>query len=167
MFGGMHPDYLFLLEYSDFTSHISQSASPASSTPSSKTMASRRVRSQSPLPNTTHVSPCSSQVQYDPENTGRDTLPHGQYHVGMFDSVESLNDFAAALCVPIKVIPLIESKDIPCMSIGCIHNAIKGNHDYCPAHYRRWYPLRHEKGGDLRGLKFTKFSSPGRGCDCD
>ena len=130
-------------------------------------MASRPPRSVSPLPNSASASPCLPSASYSPETTGRSKRPPGRYEVGMFDDVKSSTDFAAALRVPLKAIPLIVFKDFLCKSPGCIHNAIEGNCDYCPAHSRRWYPLRHEKGGDLRGVDFTKFSSPGRGCDCN
>ena len=122
-------------------------------------------RSVSPHPTSANG---SSPASYDPEETGRSVRPRGHYRPGMFDGVGSSLNFAAALGVPLKAIPLIVFKDEGCKHQGCIHKAIEGNGGYCPAHSWRWYPLRHEKGGDLHGVEFTKFSNPAsRGCDCN
>ena len=120
-------------------------------------------RSVSPHPTSANG---SSPVSYDPEETGRSVRPRGHYRPGMFDGVGSSLNFAAALGVPLKAIPLIVFKDEGCKHQGCIHMAIEGNGGYCPAHSRQWYPLRHEKGGNLHGVEFTKFSnSASQGCN--
>ena len=81
--------------------------------PPSQTMASTPAIPRSVSP---HPTPAdgSSPVSYDPEETGRSVRPRGHYRPGMFDGVGSSLNFAAALGVPLKAIPLIVFKDEGC-----------------------------------------------------
>mmetsp|Transcript_29333 Transcript_29333/g.61840 ORF Transcript_29333/g.61840 Transcript_29333/m.61840 type:complete len:425 (+) Transcript_29333:99-1373(+) len=131
-----------------------------SSTSNAKSAASNS-RSQ------TKQAPDTPPTPYDPNETGRVTRPRGHYSPGMFAGVKSVEDFAAVLRVPLKAIPLVVPKDKPCRSKGCPHNAIEGNSNYCPAHQRSWYPLRHTRGGHLFGPEFLRFNGKFRSCSCD
>ena len=77
--------------------------------------------------------------------------PKGGYIPGMFGDVDSVEDFAFVVGVPVAAIPLIIPTDVLCRSTSFSHNAIEGNVGYCPAHRRSWYPLIKDGGGNLHG----------------
>jgi hypothetical protein len=86
----------------------------------------------------------------------------------MFKDVSSINDFARVLGVPTAAVSLIVPRDgVTCRSNGCTFQAIEGNNDYCPAHQRSWYPLAGDRGCDLLGPAFMRFSHKGRHRQCD
>lgn len=97
----------------------------------------------------------------------RSKRPKGGYEPGMFLNATSISEFANALCVPTAAIPLIVPTDKTCRKDGCLFMAIEGNHNYCCAHERSWYPLTGQRGCDLLGPEFMRFSHPtGKLCDC-
>ena len=61
--------------------------------------------------------------------------PKGGYVRGMFHGVESIDDFASILDVPVSAIALVVPLDVRCRSKNCPHNAIKRNFGHCPAQF--------------------------------
>ena len=97
---------------------------------------------------------------------GRRKYPTGGYTVGMFRDVTSVGEFAATLGVPIKSIALIEPTNHLCTHKGCKFNAIKRNHDFCPAHRRGWFALLNHRGEALNGPEFLRQDGV-RDCSCN
>ena len=95
------------------------------------------------------------------------TRTPGAYRPGMFCGVASAADFARVLEVPVRALDLVVPEDkVCCRAKDCRHNAIRGNHGFCPAHCRSWYPLLGERGGDLLGSEFLRSAGNFRTCDC-
>lgn len=96
--------------------------------------------------------------------------PVGGYTPGMFRDVSSIEEFAAALCVPVEAMKVAIPLDQPCKKEGCPFNQLKNNGFCCPAHRRTWYPLPHKCGGRMLGPEFMRPDpgkySPLARCNC-
>ena len=96
----------------------------------------------------------------------KDVPSQRKYTQGMFCGVTSTAEFANVLGVPVESIPYINPTFDRCKSKGCPFNSIFGNGSHCPCHQRSWYPLKNEKGGDLRGPEFGRTEQYHHSCDC-
>jgi hypothetical protein len=68
------------------------------------------------------------------ETTTPKRLKSKGYDPGIFDHVLSVKDFAEALGVPEKTIPLIIPLTEGCKNTECPFNAIASNNGFCPVH---------------------------------
>jgi hypothetical protein len=69
----------------------------------------------------------------------------------MFSTVTSEAEFATVLGFPLSDVMGIAKG-------GCPFNAIHCNNNRCPAHQRNWCPLKHQRGPDMLGPEFMRFS---------
>jgi len=96
-----------------------------------------------------------------------------KYIPGMFENVQSIQDFATCISVPVKAIALVQPTGETCKSRatanGCSFPAINRNRGYCCVHSKVFYPLLNDKGSALMGLQYLRPPDDinHRGCDCD
>ena len=105
------------------------------------------------------------------DEPGRRRRIKTKYIPGMFENVQSVEDFATCISVPVKAIALAQptGETCSCKAVPCLFPAIQRNRGCCIVHCKTFYPLLGERGDALMGPQYL-CPPPEVGhrvCDCE